>query len=1159
MSDADLIKSLNADEQSINVLAGVLGYEVGKNPVDPDSDWRILFTPKAPDRSKGVIALKCVDSLEETSRTVEVRRLYSQVDDLKQELSTNFDVLIVGFVGHQRVVFFPYMNGNRDMRLDLSSETIGMEMYASNFKLMSNSNLNVVSDEFGFGDYTLSLDIQQIFKRTLNNSFLLMVQFYRKKLAELITSTDLKQSLSSLLSPNARAFLVRNDLAGLVQQESYTAVLSVVVDTIILRQLMRRFLEGYYGTESFSVSGISLGVGSGTLDEAIKNAVDVAIKTSDDATIKKLNQKKRSLQQSQQMDIFTGLFDGDELSATSKLKPLNDGQRENISELTKHAREQFETVYAGDLFSGSVGKVATKVEQNMSEKYGDFVAKMWIDTSSDQYSFRYEDVPPESLEKQYENSMSQNVQITLNDEGRPVVFYGDDKQEQKQKGAYYTDQRLVDYIIKQTVEKEFLERYQALKQSISANKGDEDVEEKIKQLLSMTVVDLTCGGGSFLRGAFASLAGKHKLISGLNISKQLLAKYPMFARGNDGEMLWEEHLLKRVIYGVDIDYKAVTIASLTLALSSLQHRSSDNQLPRLIGKTLIHQNSLISTIPYGVREKAFAGLKREIRILRKDKLDGSSAFEPLRQKLQDKVAKYAEKTLGDQVNLLRAESLEINLPEIFFKEDGSLVPNGGFTCVVGNPPWEVWKPNSDEFYSQYDLKYLDLDNTKQKQKRQQELRSKIPSIVKRWDEYSRRVEAGSRFLLDPAAFKYQSWVVDGRKASGDLNLYKVSVERFYQCLQKDGHMGVLIPDNIATDLGSTGIRHLIFEHATVEEYLSFENRRGIFAAVHRSTRFAVLVLRREKPDLSSFKAFFYKQSLSSLEKDSDKMDYSMSDVYKNHELLSMVEPRSSSQLTFYHKMTDKFKSFGVSRPFKLGNDFHRTNDARYFTDDKSGDVYPLFEGKTIEQFKILYMPKEYATKEGVMKKVNPDQEEWRIVLRDVASSTNRRSAIATLLPPGAVTTNSLNVQKNPSSVSLYDRLFYVGVLNSYVVDFYLRLMIDKHVNQFFVRQLPLPLPSQVAGSDKIVSLSIGLLQSGHIYKDEYRKLSDLISVSSPNERNAGQAMAALNAIVAMVYGLTRNELIVVLESFETPKYKKEVQKESQQIIDEFDRLTKAGD
>lgn len=1155
MKDIDLINSLKGDDLSITAIANFLGYSVGKNPIDPESNWRILFSDKTPDYGKGVIALRCEPDLKAASKTVEIRRLYKQVESLKQTLTTSFDVLVVGFVGVGRVVFFPFMNGNRDMRLDLNEDTITKRMYATNFQLMGNAKLAVTEDEFGFGDYKLSLDIQKIFKRELTSTFLLMVKFYRKKLSELITSTSLKQALMPLVTEHTKAFLVKNDLADLVQQESYTAVLSTVVDTIILRQLMRRFLEGYYGSEAFEVSGISLGVGSGTLDDAIKKAVQVAISAPDDTRLKKINQKHKALQTISELDLFTGLFDDEELSATAHVGKMSDSQKSDIEELTEHAREQFAAVYAGDLFSGSVGEVATAIEKQMVSQYPEFVTKMWVDTSSDQFSFRYEDMAPESLEKQYENSMSENVQIMLDQQGQPTVYYGDDKQEQKQKGAYYTDQRLVDYIVDQTVEKEFMTRYDQLKNTIQRNESKSLVETAIDHLLAIKVVDMACGGGSFLRGAFLKLAGKHELLTGLNLNSELITSYPMFESGEQGECLWEEYLLDHVIYGVDIDYKAVTIASLTLTLSSLQHRDTSKPLPNLVGRTLIHQNSLMNTVPFKERDRAFKPLKREIAILRRAKLSNDTTFETKRVKLQEKVAHYVDSTLGDQAPLLSAECLEINLPEVFFKVDGTLDPCGGFTCVVGNPPWETWKPNSDEFYSQYDSEYLALKNSKQKKQRQKQLQMQFVAIEKRWNEYSARMTAGSQFLRDEKNFQFQSWIVDGRKTSSDLNLYKVAIERFYQCLQAGGRMGILIPDNLATDLGSTGLRHLLFEHGQVTEYLSFENRQKIFEEVDSRTKFAVLITNRVETAASTFKAFFYKHSLDALNDDSKKLNYAMADVQKNKELLSLVEPRTQAQFDVYHKMTTRFPLFGETKPFKLGNDFHRTNDSEYFTTDSTASIYPLYEGKTFDQFTILYQPTEYATTEGVMKKVDPDQKEWRIAIRNVASATNKRSVIATLLPPNAVAANSINIQKRAAENTLQEKFFYVGVLNSYVIDFYLRLMISMNVNQFFIKQVPFPEPKMFRDPEAIISLTKWLLQDN----DDHKMYAILRKTTTDKlQDNRNLMLAELNARVALEFGLTRNDLITLLQTFESPKHARNIQNEAQDIVNQYDNLVAVG-
>lgn len=1161
MTDTYFISSLQGDEASITAIATYLQYSVGKNPVDPTSDWRILFSDKTPDHGKGVIALRCEPDLTLQSKTIDVRRLYKKVEELKQALTTSFDVLVVGFVGVGRVVFFPFMNGNRDMRLDLNEDTITKQMYATNFQLMGNANLSVTEDEFGFGDYKLSLDIQKIFKRELTSTFLLMVKFYRKKLSELITSTSLKQALMPLVTENTKAFLVKDDLADLVQQESYTAVLSTVVDTIILRQLMRRFLEGYYGSEAFEVSGISLGVGSGTLDAAIKKAVQVAISTPDDTKLKKINQKHKALQTTSELDLFTGLFDEEELSATAQVGKMSSIQKSDVEKLTEHAREQFSAVYAGDLFSGSVGDVATAIEKQMARRYPEFVTKMWVDTSSDQFSFRYEDMAPESLEKQYESSMSENVQIMLNQQGQPTVYYGDDKQEQKQKGAYYTDQTLVDYVIKQTVEKQFMSRYKVLKEATQDNKAESEIRKDIEYILSMKIADLTCGGGSFLRGAFLKLSEKHELLSSLPLSKQILTDYPMFAAGDVGECKWEDYLLNRVIYGVDLDYKAITIASLTLTLSSLQHRNINQKLPRLIGNTLINQNALVNMINYSDRKDVFSHFRTEIATLRKWKLSGENRFEPLRKKLQGQIVRYAEVTDAALLSIQHGEILEINIPEVFFNEDGELLKNGGFTCVVGNPPWDILDANSDEYYEQYDRDYLKLPNAVAKSRRRVEINSRYPEIERRWKGYQEQVRAQRDYLNNPSNYSYQSWSSVGKKKASKPNLYKICLERFHQCLNSSGTLGVVVQDSFAYDGGAAGLRQLYFKESRVREYLSFENRRKIFKNVDSRFRFAVLIAEKQSDNINklknptSFDAFFYQKSLYALEDSSLKFKYPLELVNEKPDLLSLIEVHSASELLVYRKISNRYKPLFETHLFSSGTDFNRTTAKQYFT-TSSNDAYLLFQGRDIEQFLLESVPTEFVNGEAARHKLGEDLLHWRLAWRDIASSTNRRSIIATLLPPYVASTHSINIQRHLSSTdNLNNQCFYLGLLNSYVLDFFIRPLIGTHVSKYFLEQLPMPTADEFSDSQTITQIVVELLSRNSSKIPAYGQLKSITGTNMRLENmSRDELIAELNARVAIGFGMKRDEMIQVLKTFESTKHQKTVREESQRILNAMDKL-----
>ena len=288
----ELIDNLKNDIQSFELVATYLGYSLGENPIENSGEWKILFTDKLEDKSRGVMAIKFQEDLNSSSKTIEVRRLYKQVEKLRDSYTVDFDTQLVGFIGENRIVIFPTHSGNRDVRLDINLETAEKSFYISNFNLLKNENIQIEEDDFGFGE-----DIripEGVFTQQLSSHFLVVVSYYRKKLSELITASPLKLELKELVGFKAQFYLEQGDLINLVEDDTYTAVLSNVVDTIILRQLMRRFLEGYYGSDAFNVNDIALGVGNGTLDDALKKIAEAeaTIRIGDEDTFKKIKRKK---------------------------------------------------------------------------------------------------------------------------------------------------------------------------------------------------------------------------------------------------------------------------------------------------------------------------------------------------------------------------------------------------------------------------------------------------------------------------------------------------------------------------------------------------------------------------------------------------------------------------------------------------------------------------------------------------------------------------------------------------------------------------------------------------------------------------------------------------------------------------------------------------
>lgn len=1147
----DVLDSMMGDQESINVLADYLGYTVGKNPVNPDSDLRIYFTDKTEDKSTGVMAALALPDLDENSNTIQIRKLYEQVIDIKDnQLGSDFSVSVIGFIGKKRLVFFPMVGGNRDTRLDINPKTVDIDLYKRNLNYLKNDSIVVEESPFGFGA-EIKID-DKAFRRELSSGFLTMVSLYRKKLSEWITASDLKKYLENLVSDKAKVYIEQNNIDALVQDESYKKVLSTVVDTISLRQLMRRFLEGYYGPDSFNVDGIALGVGGGTLDEAIERAVNIAKNVSEEKKIKKLNKQKTPIGQ---LDLFDASFTPEELDATSQVQ-VKDGQEDYLANLSKKASKQFELAYGGDLFAGSIGDAATKIDNELAKQNDVDWAKPYIDTKEGNFSFRFEDMPPEAIEKQYEDSMSQNVQITLDKEtNKPVVFFGDDEVEQKNKGAYYTDQHFVDYMVNQTVAVEFQKRYDAIKASLKD--GDiTKIDEAIKHLLDLKVADFSCGGGSFLRGAFLKIAEQFPMLNALDYPQEIRDKYDFLSNSENSQYLWEDYVMKHMIYGVDIDYKAIIISSLTLTLSSLEHKPKNTKLPQLIGRTLIHANSLINAVPYYKREEVFSKYQKDIAKLRKLKSTDFDAFMKLRDELTEKVITEAG-DVSKYASFLEINCIEFCLPEIFFNEDGTLKAHGGLDIVIGNPPWEIWKPNSDEFFSEYDPSYRSLPNKRAKKELEKEIIAKMPSVAERWQNEFDRIKAGSKYYHSTDNFHYQTWRVNGRKTSSDFNLYKVSLERFVQLAKDDASFSILVPDNFATDNGSTGIRHLVMDHFKLDEFLSFENRKSIFAAVDNRYKFAVLTFSGKKEEkATAFKAFFYRQDLSDLNNSGIKMAYPFNFLFEMEpERYAMVESRNKTIFNLFRKIRTTFKPLRDTNLFKVHHDFDKTKDANKFISIKKAtkqDI-PLYEGKFINQFVIKPEEIQYAiSRDTVERKTNGDVNFYRIAFRTIARATDKRSLIVTLLPPQTSSVHSLFSEKFADKVTLKDKIFIVGILNSYVIDFLLRQLISANVSLIFVQQMPVPKMDEVKDSSQIVQISKTLLQENKGY---YQDLDELVHGDAYQGYSHDELIAELNARVMLDFNLTRQEIVTLMHTFESANHTKDVQDETQRILDCYDKLS----
>jgi hypothetical protein len=132
----------------------------------------------------------------------------------------------------------------------------------------------------------------------------------------------------------------------------------------------------------------------------------------------------------------------------------------------------------------------------------------------------------------------------------------------------------------------------------------------------------------------------------------------------------------------------------------------------------------------------------------------------------------------------------------------------------------------------------------------------------------------------------------------------------------------------------------------------------------------------------------------------------------------------------------------------------------------------------------------------------------RIAYRDVASATNKLTLIAAMLPAGAISTHTVFCLK--TALDEHSQWALLGLLNSFVANYLVRLNVTTHVTAAIMSRLrvPRPSPPQI---DRLAALAKSLSQTGIT--------------------EATADYAQLNAVSATLYGVTRDEYAFILDSF----------------------------
>lgn len=471
-----------------------------------------------------------------------------------------------------------------------------------------------------------------------------------------------------------------------------------------------------------------------------------------------------------------------------------------------------------------------------------------------------------------------------------------------------------------------------------------------------------------------------------------------------------------------------------------------------------------------------------------------------------------------------------------FERDFPLVYEaGGFDVVIGNPPWEKWKPDSQEFFEVRDPGFKNLSTQEAKKRMEQLMKTRL-GLRKEWDD----VESTYKLYSDifRADYRWQSAEANGRKASGDLDLYKLFAERFYQLLKDAGLAGIVVPSGIYTDLGAKGLRTLLFDHSQVKGLYSFENRGQIFPDIHSSFK-PCLITFKKGGRTADFPCAFFLHNADDLKKAVKTPTVMNVEFVKRSSPTSwsVLEIKTPEDYSIVQTML-KFPPLGErikgSWNVELQSGFHMTNDSQLFR-AYSGTLggIPMLEGKNIYQFTHLWKeapaPRYKILEKDAQANLKPEKryyEGYWMAFRRIARSTDHRTIISTVVPPNHVCSESITILQLNDVKQL---CYLCGVMNSFVVDYFLRQKVSANINMFHFMEIPIPRLSSGNDFDFIARRTAQLVATTDEFDELKKELGIQHGISSESDRM--QARAEIDAAVAKLYGLSREEFAHILTQF----------------------------
>jgi hypothetical protein len=778
------------------------------------------------------------------------------------------------------------------------------------------------------------------------------------------------------------------------------------------------------------------------------------------------------------------------------------------------------------------------------------------------------------------------------------IYFHTASGERKATGSYFTPKIVVDHLIERSIVPVLTTHLE----KIAGYLNEGDVSAAAREFFDFRVADLAMGSGHFLVAAVDKIEAlmrtfltEHK-VPGVSEELLRLAEVARDALGTDDVAkseveevaLLRRQVARRCIYGLDINPMAVELARLALwihtfvpglPMSNLDHglvngnsltgigtieealdtlapggaRGTDPIAKLFIDDSLTSAKSRLADIA-NASEATKAEVEEGARMLAEAREAGATARRVFDSAVAARTGRVEPTAIFDEADLhdfldqtviaetakeFQPAHMPYLFPEVFLRA------RSGFDVLLGNPPWEKIKVQTDQWWG---LRMPGLRGMAQKQRMAtlKAFRKSRPDLEAEFEVEQARTAALNK-VIKSGPFEL---------GSGDTDLYQAFAWRNWQLLGDGGRAALVLPRGALSGAPLTAWRTRVLTEGAYADVCFIENTgRWAFDMEPRYT-IALAVMAKGASHVARWCGPFasereFVEGASSVA----EVDASEFTTWSDNAAFPLIPDPQAAEILRQMRQSPRFDDVRAGWEFRLTNELHSTNDKPLYDFDLSGvgERAPVLAGASFNLWNPdaaepyayaaprrlrAHLQKKLAAQVGQPRSayfgmrfptgVLP-MDQARIAFRKITRPTDTRTSIACLLPPDTSVTEAgqivVTVQGSPGTEA-----FLLGVLSSIPFDWAARRWVELNFNFYLMNPLPIPVASPTPPAKRVTQIA-GRLAAVDARFAEWASEVGVPSNSVRTQAEKSDLIAELDALVSLLYGLSEDQVEHVFATF----------------------------